>query len=268
MMRKPTWRSVIICAGVGLAAYVLFLVVLAPATLIDTGLRHATDGKLRLAQAHGTLWSGSGQLEIVNAAARGGVSKELAWSLQPASLWRGRLDFDVAMDHASSRFPLRLSLHGINLTNVEFSLPASALGVAVPRIAPLGPRGELVFHIAKLSGAGNNVAVDALMTWKDASSALTTVAPLGTYELRVNGAAGTVNAVLRTSSGPLHLEGNGSVHGNGPLAFSATARVDAQHRAQLTPLLRLIAIERSNGDFALQFHPPLGSAPAARPANP
>ena len=268
MMRRPTWRTLIASGSMLLAAYVLFLVVLAPATLLDAGLRHATDGRLRLAQAHGTLWSGRGRLEIVNAAATGSVGKELAWTLQPRGLWGGRLDYAVAIDHATSRFPLHLSPRGIELANVDFSLPASALGVAVPRIAPLGPRGDLVWHIAKFSRAGDDLAVEASMIWQDASSALTAVAPLGTYELRVNSAAGLVNVTLHTRSGPLQLDGSGSARGNGPLAFSATARVDAAHRAQLTPLLRLIAIERSNGEFALQFNPPLGRSAATPAKNP
>lgn len=268
MMRLPPWRKIIAAGGVTLAAYVLFLVVLAPATLLDAELRHATDGRLRLAQAHGTLWSGSGQLQIVNPTATDSVGKALSWSLQPRALWRGRLDFEVAIDQAANRFPLHLSLGGIELGKVDFALPASALGVALPRLAPLAPRGELVFHVARFAVAGDDVAVDAVMTWRDASSALTTVAPLGTYELQATGADGLVNLVLRTTSGPLQLNGKGSARGQGPLVFAATARVDAQHRAQLTPLLRLIAIERSNGEFALQFSPPLGSAPAARPANP
>lgn len=268
MMRKPTWRGVMAWGGATLAAYVLFLAVLAPATLLDAGLRHATNGTLRLAQAHGTLWSGSGRLEIVNAAATAGVGKDLSWTLRPGALWRGRLDFEVAIDHAASPFPVHISVRRIDLANVDFTLPASALGVAVARIAPLGPRGELVFHIAKFSRVAGNVAVDAGMTWRDASSALTPIAPLGTYQLQVNDAAGLVTAALRTRSGPLQLEGNGSSRDHGPLVFSATARVDGPHRAQLTPLLRLIAIERSNGDFALQFNPPLGNVPAARAGNP
>ena len=268
MMRRPPWRGVIAASGVTLLAYVLFLVMLAPATLLDAGLRDATAGRLRLAQAHGTLWSGSGQLQVVNPTMTGSVGKDLSWTLQPRALWRGRLDFEVAIDHATSRFPLHMSMRGVEVGKVDFSLPASALGVAEPRIAPLGPRGDLVVHIAKFAVVGDDVAVDAVMTWKDASSTLTSVAPLGTYELRVTGSGGLVNAVLRTTSGPLQLDGKGSARGNGPLVFAATAKVDAQHRAQLSPLLRLIAIDRGNGEFALQFSPLLGSAPAARPANP
>lgn len=261
MTRRPTWRSVVGSACVAMAVYVLFLAVLAPAALLDAGLRHATAGTLRLAQARGSLWSGSGRLEIRDGAGSG-VGKELSWTLQPRALWRGRLDFDVAIDHADSNFPVRISAHGIEILNVDFSLPASALGIAVPRMAPLGPRGDLVFHVRQFSRAGGTVSADVAVTWKDAGSALTPVAPLGTYELRVHGAAGSLNATLRTDSGPLRLDGGGSWRGGGFATFSATARVDAQHRRQLAPLLRLIAVERSDGDFVLRFSPPLGGVSA------
>jgi len=268
MTRRPTWRGVIASACLVMAAYASFLVVLAPATLLDAGLRRATTGKLRLAQAHGSLWSGSGRLEIRHGAGSGGVGKDLSWTLQPRALWRGRLDFEVAIDHADRGFPVRISAHGIDISNVDFSLPASALGIAVPRMATLSPRGDLDFQIARFSRAGDTVSADAAVTWKEASSALTPVAPLGTYELRVHGAGGLLNATLRTDSGPLHLDGGGSWRGDGPATFSATARVDAEHRSQLAPLLRLIAVERDNGDFVLQFSPPLGGVSAgARTGN-
>ncbi len=262
MTRRLTWQRVVVSGCVMLGAYVLFLVLLAPATLLDAGLRHATDGRLRLAQAHGTLWSGSGRIEVLNPAGKVGIGKELSWRLQPGALWRGRVDYEAAIDHASSSFPVRLSLRGVDVSNLDFSLPASALGIAVPHLAPLGPRGELTFHVNRLSRVGNSVSADAIVRWKDASSALTPVAPLGTYELRLGSSAGHLNATLGSSSGPLRLEGSGTWGDSGSSAFSATARVDAQHRAQLAPLLRLIAIERGNGDFVLQLHQPLSGLSA------
>lgn len=259
MTRGYTWQGIAAGACVVLGTYVLFLVVLAPATLLDAGLRHATEGRLRLAQARGTLWSGDGLLEIRDGVGHA-VGKDLSWSLQTRALGRGRLDFAVAIDHAREHFPLRLSMHGVELSHVDFSLPASTLGVAVPQMAQLGPRGEIVFHVAKFSLVGESLSADAVVTWKDAGSAVTTVAPLGSYELRFNSVAGSVNATLRTLDGPLRLDGHGAWRGSGPLALSATARVDARHRPQLTPLLRLIAVERGDGDFVLQLNQPLGSA--------
>lgn len=259
MTRGHTWRSIIAGACVVIGAYVLFLVVMAPATLLDAGLRHATEGRLRLARARGTLWSGDGVLEVRDETGHA-VGKDLSWSLQTHALWRGRLDFTVAIDHAGERFPVRLSMRGIELSNADFSVPASALGVAMPQMAALGPRGELAFHIAKFSRVGDALSADAVVTWKDASSAVTAVAPLGSYELRFNSVAGALNATLSTLNGPLRLDGHGAWRGSGALELSATARVDARYRSQLTPLLSLIAVERGDGDFVLQLGPPLGGA--------
>ncbi len=263
MKRIMTWRGSIVSGSVVLVAYVLFLIMLAPATLIDVGLQRTTHGTLRLAQAQGTLWSGSGRLEIRDPTGQVGVGKPVSWVLQPSSLLRGQLDYQVSIDHATASFPVHVSARRIDVSHVDFSLPAAALGLAVPRMAPLGLRGEIVFHITKFMRAGDVVSADAVMMWKDASSALTSVAPLGTYELRVDGAAGSMNASLRTRSGPLQLTGGGSWRGDAPSDFSVAARVDAHSHAQLAPLLRLIAVERGDGDFALQFNPPLGNVSPA-----
>lgn len=257
MMRTLKWRGAIASSCVALGAYVLFLLVLAPATLFDAGLRHSTDGRLRLAQAQGTLWSGSGVLELRSASGPGGIGKNLSWAWQPRALLHGRLDYAVRLDHATRPFPVRISMHEIELSKVDFSLPASAIGLAAPRIAPLGPSGDMDVHITKFSRLRDGVTVSAVVTWKDASSALTSVAPLGTYQLRLNGAGQSLNATLRTSKGPLQLDGTGAWRGSGPLVLAATARVDAQHRSQLAPLLRLIAVERGDGNFDLQFGAPL-----------
>lgn len=262
MTRRPTWRGLLRDGGLVLAAYLLLLVILAPATWLDVGLRQVTAGQLRLAQAHGTLWSGHGQLELRGSNGAGGVGMDLAWTLHARALLRGQLDYAVALDHATKPFPLRISARRVELTDVDFTLPARALGIAVPRIAALAPGGELAVHLAKFTRVGAVVTTDAVATWRHASSALTPIRPLGSYELRLGSAGGSTNASLRTLSGPLQLSGDGAWRGAGPPALAIHARVDAGHRAQLVPLLRLIAIEHSDGDFALQFKPPLGSVSA------
>lgn len=257
MMRERTWRGLAAGVCVVLAAYVLFLVVLAPASLLDVGLRRATDGRLRLAQARGTLWSGEGLLEVRDANGHA-IGKDLSWSLQMRALRHRRLDFAVAVDRAGEHFPLSLSMHGVELSDLDLSLPASAIGVAVPRMAPLGLRGEIVLHAAKFSLVDGVPSADAVATWKGAGSALTAVAPLGSYELRLGGVDGSLDATLRTLDGPLRLDGRATWRGSGPLALAATARVDPRYRPQLAPLLRMIAVECGDGDFVLQPGSPLG----------
>ncbi len=269
MTRGRTGRGILTGGCVVLGAYIAVLIALAPATLLDAQLRDATNGRLRLTQAHGTLWSGIGQLEFRHRNGERAAGMDLSWSLQPRALWRGRLDYAVAIDHAAKGFPVRLSPHWIELSDVDLTLPASVLGVAAPRLVPLGLKGHLVVHIAKFARVGDAVAADATVTWQDASSAVTAIAPLGTYELRVNSVGAVLQASLRTRSGPLHLDGSGAWRDGESPALAATARVDPRYHEQLAPLLRLVAVERGNGDFALQFNPPLaGVASHAPPIRP
>jgi len=140
--------------AVGLGAYVLALLATAPATLADAGLRHASQGRLRIAEARGTLWSGSGAIELRAAPGQAGVAKSLAWRVVPQSLLRGQLVCDLKFAEASAGFPLTLSLSGIELANAEIRLPAALLGIGVPKLAPLGLTGEVLIHVANLSFAG------------------------------------------------------------------------------------------------------------------
>jgi general secretion pathway protein N len=94
---------------------------------------------------------------------------------------------------------------------------------------------------------------DATLRWRAAGSALTPVSPLGEYEVRFKAAGPVMQADLRTLEGPLVLEGNGKwISGEAP-SFLATARVPAQQREQLSPLFRLIAVERFADTFELRL---------------
>jgi hypothetical protein len=95
------WRLVALVLGV----YALGLIATAPATLIDVGLRQASEGRLRLAEARGTLWSGRGQVEIRDANRRTGSAKEVAWRLRPASLLRGQLLYELTPARGARHFP-------------------------------------------------------------------------------------------------------------------------------------------------------------------
>lgn len=238
----------------GLGVYVLVLFATAPATLIDTVLQRASQGKLRLAEARGTLWSGSGQIEVRDAAGRAGIARALDWRVVPKSLLRAHLGLEVGLEHATRRFPVTISLSRIELANADIRLPAMVLGLGVPKLAPLGLTGEVVIHVANLSIARDTLEGNATLQWLAAGSTLTTVAPLGNYEVRFDGEGMKVHAYLRTIEGPLRLEGEGSwTLGNNP-AFLAKASVPAQHQQELAPLLRLIAVERGKGNFELQLN--------------
>ncbi len=240
--------------AIGLFVYAVAVITAAPATLIDAGLRQASHGRLRLAEAQGTLWSGSGQIEVRDMGGRTGVAKRLAWRVVPQSLLRGHLVCEVGLDQSAKRFPVTISLSRIEIANAEIDLPAAVLGLGVPKLAPLGLTGDVLLHVASLTIERKEMQGNATLQWRNAGSVLTPISPLGDYELRLDGEGATVHAYLRTIQGPLRIDGEGSwANGNRPV-FLATARVPAQHQQQLAPLLRLIAVERGEGNFELRLN--------------
>jgi len=243
------WLAAAFAAGAFAAALIGF----APATLIDARLERASDGRLRLAEAQGSLWSGAGWIEIRDAHGRAGVAKRLAWRVLPGSLLRGRLMAEVELGQAAKPFPLTISLSRIEIADAGISLPAAALGLGIPRLAPLRLSGDVLVKISHLSLEHGRMHGDATLQWRGAGSALTPVSPLGEYEVRFKAAGPAVHAALSTLQGPLELDGKGAWSNGGPPSFLATARVPAQHREQLSPLLRLIAVERGAGIFELQL---------------
>lgn len=239
--------------AIGLAVFTSAVVVSAPATLMDAVLERISRGKLRLVEAQGTLWSGAGRIEIRDPGGRAGVAKDLAWRVLPASLLRGHLVCDVRMEQGDKPFPVTISLSRIELANADIRLPAAALGLGVPKLAPLGLTGELWLHVASLAIEAERTRGRVTMQWRDAGSVLTPIAPLGDYELNLDGDGAMVQALLRTLQGPLQLDGKGAWASGANPDFLAIARISPQHERQLGPLLRLIAVERSAGSFELQI---------------
>lgn len=233
------------------AVFAAALVALAPATLLDAALQQAAAGRLRLAGAQGTLWKGTGWVEIRDAQGRGGIARRLAWRVRPASLVRARLAVDLELDEDGKPFPLVLSPGRIELARASAYVPAAALGLALPQLAALGLSGEVLVEVAGLALERGRMQGEATLKWRAAGSALVPVSPLGEYEVRVKAAGPGLQAVLSTLEGPLRLEGQGTWSQGAAPKYLAVARVSPPHDAALVPLLRLVAIEREPGRFEL-----------------
>ena len=235
----------------GLGVYAVALVALAPATLIDARLQAASEGRLRLAEARGSLWSGAAWIEIRDAQGRAGVAKRLRWRVPPRSLLRGRLLAEVELDRDAKPFPVAISFSRIDIADAGVSVPAAVLGLGAPRLAALRLTGEMRVKVPRLSFERGQMQGDATLQWRAAGSALTPISPLGDYEVRFKAAGPAVHAALRTLEGPLQLDGKGTWSDGAPPSYLVTALVPAQHREQLAPLLGLIAVERGAGRFEL-----------------
>lgn len=239
--------------AIGLGFYAAALIAQAPATLVDTGLQRASNGRLRLTQAQGTFWAGTGSIEIRDAGSRNAIVKNTGWRLLPESLWRGRLVCEVQLEGAARHFPVAVSLSRIEIGNAEINFPAAALAFAEPRMKPLRLSGDVLLRTANLSIGRDGMLGKLTVQWRAAGSSFSPVSPIGSYELQLDGQGKTVHALLSTLQGPLQLDGSGAWTTGRKAEFLATARVPPEIREQLTPLLRLISVQRDEGIFELQL---------------
>ncbi|SCC95853.1 conserved hypothetical protein [Thiomonas sp. X19] len=125
----------------------------------------------------------------------------------------------------------------------QAQLPADLLeGLGTPwnTLALQGRIGLSLRHASLESAAGRlrlngEIRVDAA----DMSSRLSTVAPLGSYILRIHGDGANAGIDLSTRSGPLILAGHGVWNGQ-RLQFDGTARAGAGQEQALANLLSLL----------------------------
>ena len=243
------WRTL----AIGFGFYVAGLIAMAPATLLDARLAQASHGRIRLADAQGSLWSGEGRLEVRDGEGRSAYGSAFAWRLSPASILRARLVYDVALGWPAARFRLAAAASRVELSDIDFRLPAGVLGLAVPKLAVLDLGGDLRLQVGTLIAGSGYLQGDATLQWLDAASGLTPVSPLGRYELRIDGDGASGQVRLRTLQGPLSLNGAGSWRPGTTPVLTATAQVPPRYRDQLSPFLRLIAVERGPGQFDVRF---------------
>ena len=174
----------------------------------------------------------------------------------PESLLRGHLVCEVELDQAARRFPVTISLSRIELANADINLPATALGLGVPKLAPLGLTGDVLLHIAepvdrtqaqcratpRCNGATPDRRSRRSRLWATMNCASTAKAP-------------TVHAYPAHPSGSASTRRQGILDERRTIPYSSPQRaLPPQHQQQLAPLLRLIAVERGEGSFELRLN--------------
>ena len=240
-------------AGALLGA-LLGVVVFAPAAWLAQALASATGERVLLADARGTLWSGSAVLMLTGGPGSRDASAlpgRLAWTLG----WRGSA-FDLLVTHACClNGSVALQLRP-GFGRIEAMLLPTAGWVGQWPSAWLGGLGT-PFNTLQLGGVARllspGMTVEAVQgRWRmsgqadlemiGVSSRLSTLPTLGSYRLRVSGDAanaGTTQLNLTTQEGALQLSGAGTA-GAGPIRFRGEARAQAADEAALSNLLNII----------------------------
>ena len=235
-----------------------------PAQWLGTSLSQATQGQVQLQEAQGSVWQGSGKLVLT-----GGEGSRDAMALP------GRIEWQLQLRPQGLNLPsLNLQLLAaccmtqpalvqINaqLGNASWQLhmndhrsqwPAhllSGLGAPWNTLQPEGHL-NLVTEQLQLQGLPGRIDMQGRMvlTADNMSSKLSTLRPMGTYQVSLGklGTAGNDSAstaspalTLSTLSGSLLLSGQGQWQNN-RLQFRGEASAVPEHAAALSNLLNII----------------------------
>ncbi|KQO14806.1 type II secretion system protein N [Acidovorax sp. Leaf78] len=230
-----------------LAGVLPAMVVFAPAQWLAHSVTDATGGQVQLLQARGTVWTGSAQLVLTGGSAsqdRAALPGRLDWRIRPSfSGLRAQIHADCCTPQ-----PLQLQigagLYGAQLTVIdgESLWPASVLtGLGTPWNT-LQPQGQLVLQTrgltARWSAGRMALAGQAQLDARAMSSRLSTLRPMGSYRLAVQGGE-VPTLTLSTLDGHLQLSGSGQWVGQ-RLRFTGEASAAPEREAALANLLNII----------------------------
>ncbi|TAL68375.1 MAG: type II secretion system protein N [Burkholderiaceae bacterium] len=235
-------------AGGGVLLGVLAgLLLFAPASWLAQWVARRTDGHVVLAQARGTIWNGSAQLVL--AAGAGSqlaliLPGRLAWRLRPA--WGALLARVDAPCCTAQPLQLRISPRWdgarLALADGRSQWPAAVLaGLGAPWNT-VQLEGTLALSSSTLSLEWTDGRLDisgqAQLDAVGLSSRLSTLKPMGSYRMTLNGGA-TPTLTLQTLQGSLQLTGSGRWVGS-RLRFNGVASAAPAHEAALTNLLNIL----------------------------
>ena len=239
----------------GVLGLVIGLVAFAPAAWLARGVMSATDGRVLLSDARGTLWNGDAVAVLAGGADSRSASAlpgRLQWSLRPA--WMA-LNLRFKHECCINGQPTVRIQPGFGRTLVTLmpdpssttlgQWPAAWLtGLGTPwntiqptgvlRITSPGLTLERVQGRARMSG---EVAFDV----NGAASRMSTLPALGSYRMNLRGDPSTGSAAvnLSTTEGPLRLTGQGQWTDSG-LRFRGEGRADEGQEEALSNLLNII----------------------------
>lgn len=206
---RLAWRALLLAVAIAAALWAL------PARWAMAWIPDASP--VVVTDASGTMWNARATIAV----GVGGLRRTLPDPVQ----WR--LVFDggpqLVLSHPWLRGPLRLApgWTGVRLSAQSLQLPASALTTVHALFNTLDPGGEAHLSWPDLTLARSVSAPDdasPLLTaqWRNASSSLSRIRPMGDYTLTLRkGAGDTIALALATGQGPLMMEGTGALSRSG-----------------------------------------------------
>jgi len=252
---QSTWTWALVGAVLGA---VWALLIHLPAQWLAQVVSQATQQQVQIQEAQGSVWQGSGKLVLT-----GGAGSRDALALPGRIQWHTALAFHgfqrpqfvfnlnaaccmTQRAQLSLQVGERLGVWQLQVNDHRSQWPAHLLsGLGAPWNT-LQPEGNLVLETKQLQ-----VQFQTTKTWlqggltltaENMSSRLSTLQPMGTYQIQLGGSASPQfmpSLTLSTQSGSLLLSGQGQWQGS-KLQFRGEASAVPEHAEALSNLLNII----------------------------
>ena len=241
------WLILLVMLAAGAIAGASF----APASLADRWIASATQDRLRLADADGTLWRGRGMLSD----ARGAWRLPIGWKVDPSALVRGALalELEPRSDGGSAQGRVQWVSQTLDLSGVRLDLPVTGLvrlaSEALP--AELGGRLTVEAPSFRYEGRGGTGALD--LRWERARLVWNGVAlDLGTVSARLSPSGDALRGTLANNGGDAKIDGDLAAEG-GVYAVRATITPGPTLPPDLARLVATLGTRDNNGAVHVQW---------------
>ncbi len=248
--------SIAVVAGALLLA--IALAITAPASLLDARLAALSDGRLRIADAEGTLWNGSGELLLLP----GGTRRPLVWHIDAWPLLRGEIQGTLANEPSAARpAEFAYSHQRAELRRFDFSLPMESVLVSAGVPAALAAAGgSVAAHVERLVQSPDAIDAQLSVQWRAAS--LPGLRPgariaLGDVRLDVDGRGPEIAGALSNRGGDVEIAGRVAVSATGAPKLDATIRpragIDRDRADAVGAALSLLGSADGQGGYRLAW---------------
>ncbi|MEP6943459.1 MAG: type II secretion system protein N [Betaproteobacteria bacterium] len=241
---------------VGVLLLVTALVARAPATLLDARLDAATRGRLRLVDAAGTLWDGTGELRLTP----GESALPVAWRVDAWPLLTGELRGTIALAGAAPA-AFMVDRRDAEVRDLGVELPAQAVlrALDAPMIVA---GGQVALRTPRLAWRAERIDGELGVRWSAASVSLaglpmaqSPALALGDVRFDATGQADALSGPLSNVGGEVELSGSAStsVGGKARVDVSLTPRagLDAERASALKSMLSAVAQPDAAGAFRI-----------------
>ncbi|TCV83417.1 type II secretion system protein N [Sulfurirhabdus autotrophica] len=239
----------------GLVLYVFFLIVTAPASLMEWLLPRLSNGRLEITQSEGGFWHGKAQQVVLkkNDSSQRQLGS-LEWEILLLPMFKMELATKIALENGQNKSQgvVAKSFGTFHISNMNSILPIEVLADFMPAWQMWKPEGELIFK-AKDFSIGKKLAGEAMVEWRNASVSLSRINPLGSYHMDLQGDNSVSKIRLSTLSGLLRIAGEGEWSSDRGIEFRGTAQAEPARKAELEDLLKLMGKEQRNGAYQIEI---------------